>query len=131
MIQDIKGRADVALIVNSFYDKVRNDHELSPIFNSVITDWTAHLERLTDFWEMSLFGGRKYTGNPLKAHQIADDMVNNSITPNHFGLWLNLWFETIDSQFEGENATTMKRRARKMQTPIMIAIFENRQKRDL
>ncbi len=126
-MKDIAGRADVAVIVHDFYTKVRADELLGPIFNEVISDWDEHLERLIDFWEMSLFGGRKYTGNPLTAHQSADDKVGNVITPYHFGTWLNLWFETIESHFEGDNATIMKRRARKMQTPIMIAIFENRQ----
>ncbi len=129
MKKDVENRSDVALIVRNFYAKVRVDDSLGPIFNQVIDHWEEHLEHLTDFWEMSIFGGRKYVGNPLLAHQSADDKVGNVISPYHFGTWLNLWFETIDESFEGENASIMKRRARKMQTPIMISIFENRQKK--
>lgn len=125
-MKDILNRDDISLLVRTFYAKVRVDADLSPIFNAVITDWEPHLELLTDFWEMSLFGGRKYKGNPFLAHQRADNLSNHTITPNHFGAWLNLWFATIDDLFEGDNAQTIKRRARKMQTPIMIAIYENR-----
>lgn len=127
MKTDITTREDIATLVHTFYEKVRQDVDLGPIFNAVITDWDQHLDLLTDFWEMSLFGGRKYNGNPFTAHQHADNLTGNIISPNHFGAWLNLWFATIEQLFEGENAQTIMRRARKMQTPIMIAIFEGRQ----
>ena len=56
MKRDIVDRRDVAIIVHAFYTKVRADELLGPIFNKIITDWDEHLERLIDFWEMSLFG---------------------------------------------------------------------------
>lgn len=128
MRKQITDRSDVSLIVRTFYMKVRVEPTLGPIFNSIITDWEEHLERLTDFWFMNLFGGKSYTGNPIAAHQHVDDLTPGGITPFHFGTWLNLWFETIDADFEGENADMLKRRARKMQTPLMISIFEHRNK---
>lgn len=128
MKRAISSRDDVQQIVHSFYDKVRVDETLGPIFNHIITNWPEHLEKLTDFWEANLFGGRKYKGNPIEAHAIADDKADNVISAYHFGAWLNLWFETIDATFEGENADMLKRRARKMQTVLMIAIFNNRNK---
>ena len=129
MKNDITNRDDISTLVRTFYSKIRMDAELGPIFNAVITNWEQHLELLTTFWHMSLFGGRDYKGDPFKAHQKVDNSTNNIITANHFGAWLNLWFATIDELFEGDNAKTLKRRARKMQTPLMIAIFENREKK--
>ena len=100
MKQDLQTRADVNLLVTEFYKKVRADKVLGPFFNDVIKDWDAHLERLTTFWETSLFMTRKlehkYQGDPLQAHVKVDKENNNSITELHFGLWLNLWFETIE-----------------------------------
>jgi len=52
----------------------------------------------------------------------------NSITELHFGLWLNLWFQTIDELFEGDYAENAKRRARKMGTFLYLKIFEARGK---
>lgn len=127
MTKQIEGRDDISKLVNAFYAKVRADETIGPIFNSIITDWDEHLEKLTDFWQMNIFGDRIYDGNPIKAHQHADEVSVEKITPYHFGTWLNLWFETIDTYFEGENADILKRRARKMQTILMISIFENRQ----
>ncbi|WP_445731378.1 group III truncated hemoglobin [Mariniflexile sp.] len=127
MKKDIKSREDVYLLVSSFYVKVRKDAVLGPFFNDVIKDWDAHLDRLTTFWEASLFLRTKYLGNPLEAHVKVDKENNNSITQLHFGLWLNLWFETIDELFEGEYATNAKQRARKMGTFLYLKIFEARQ----
>ncbi len=128
MRKEIENRADVFKLVDSFYVKVRGDETLGPIFNNVITDWPEHLEKLTDFWEMNLFGGKRYDGNPITAHQHADEVAGRAISPYHFGTWLNLWFETLDEHFEGANVEILKRRARKMQTILMVSIFENRQK---
>ncbi|MFD1162524.1 group III truncated hemoglobin [Hwangdonia seohaensis] len=129
--KDIETRADVFLLVSSFYKKVRKDAVLGPFFNDVIKDWDEHLDKLTTFWESSLFMTRrlekKYKGNPLEAHVKVDRANNNSISELHFGLWLNLWFQTIDELFEGDYAENAKRRARKMGTFLYLKIFEARQ----
>lgn len=128
----ISNRQDVRLLVDQFYLKVRADNVLGPIFNDVITDWDSHLNHLTTFWESSLFIGKKlahkYVGNPMEAHEKVDAKMKHTITEMHFGIWLNLWYETIDQYFEGEIADNAKRRARKMGTFMYIKIFEARQK---
>jgi hemoglobin len=123
---DIIARKDVKHLVVSFYQKVRKDKVLGPIFNQVIVEWEAHFELLTDFWETQLFLKRKYHGNPVTAHQEVDEKVGHSVTSEHFGLWLNLWFETIDELFEGETAWIAKNRAQKMSTMLFLKIFEHR-----
>lgn len=127
MKSDIKTREDVYLLVTSFYNKIRNDAVLGPYFNEAIKDWDAHLNNLTTFWESSLFLKTRYLGNPLEAHIKVDKTNNHSITQEHFGLWLNLWFETIDELFEGDYAQNAKERARKMSTFLYLKIFEARQ----
>jgi len=127
MKEDIKNREDIFLLVSMFYSKVRKDEVLGPFFG-VIEDWNEHLERLTTFWESSLFMQTKYYGDPLKAHAKADAENNNTISELHFGTWLNLWFQTIEELFEGETAENAKRRARKMGTFLYLKIFEARQK---
>ncbi len=126
--KDIQKREDVGLLVRRFYGKIRADQVLGPIFNSMVTDWEAHLERLTDFWESQLFLKRTYIGNPLAVHQQVDDRMDQGIRPEHFGLWLNLWFATLDELFEGEVAWIAKNRAQKMSTMLYLKIFEHRKK---
>ncbi len=125
-MKEIENREDISFIVRTFYAKVRTDETLSHIFNNIINEWEEHLEKLTDFWTMQLFGGKVYNGNPIKVHQEVDKRTNHEVTAYHFGTWLNLWFETIDAVFTGENADTLKRRARKMQTVLMVSMYENR-----
>lgn len=122
----IENRTDVSLLVRTFYAKIRKDQVLGPIFNNTITNWENHLELLTDFWETQLFLKRKYHGNPVTAHQEMDEKMNHSITSEHFGLWLNLWLETIDELFKGEVAWIAKNRAQKMSTMLFMHIYKHR-----
>lgn len=123
---DITERADIHRLVITFYQGVRKHDILGPIFNQIITDWEAHFELLTDFWETQLFLKRKYHGNPVTVHQEVDHKIKNSVTSAHFGLWLNLWYKTIDELFEGETAWAAKNRAQKMSTMLFLKIFEHR-----
>jgi len=123
---DIKDRADISRLVRTFYTKIRKHEQLGPIFEKVIVDWEVHFELLTDFWETQLFLKRKYRGNPVKAHQEVDKKVKKTITSEHFGLWLNLWFETMDELFEGETTGVAKNRAQKISTMLFMKIFEAR-----
>jgi hemoglobin len=128
MKKTIENREDLTLLVHSFYAKIRADNEIGFFFNDTIQNWEEHLEKLTDFWEMNLFGVKKYKGNPIAVHNEVDKHFDHRISPNEFGIWLNLWFETLDELFEGENVEILKRRARKMGTFIYMNIFESRSK---
>ncbi|MDO1500381.1 group III truncated hemoglobin [Winogradskyella maritima] len=127
--RDIQNRDDIYNLVSQFYGRVRKDDDLGPIFNAVIEDWEAHFEHLTTFWESSLFLQTKYYGDPLKAHIKVDEQTNNQISERHFGIWMNLWFKTIDELFEGDVAQNAKHRAQKMSTFLYLKIFEARLKR--
>lgn len=126
MKKQIENREDITLLVHTFYTKIRADAEIGFYFNEMIKNWEEHLEKLTDFWEMNLFGGKKYKGNPLEAHNKVDEHFESKITSNEFGIWLNYWFQTLDELFEGENVDILKRRARKMGTFLFLSMFEHR-----
>lgn len=128
MRKQIENRADVSFLVHQFYAKIRADEEIGFYFNTMIKDWDAHLEKLTDFWETNLFAIKKYKGNPHEVHNEVDAQFDGKITSNEFGIWLNYWFQTLEEHFEGENAETLKRRARKMGTFLFMSIFEHRKK---
>ena len=126
--KSIETREDVSLLVRSFYQKIRQDEMLGPIFNGAIHDWEPHLEKLTDFWEGNLFFfvKTKYQGDPKIAHNELDLKLHKSLTMNHFGHWINLWLETIDEHFQGETAERAKMVARKMASFLYLKIVENR-----
>lgn len=124
--KEIENRTDVSKLVHSFYTKVRAHPEIGHFFNEMITDWDAHFEKLTDFWESNLFFKNKYKGNPKRAHLDVDEHFNHSIEQKYFGIWLNLWFETIDEYFEGVLANRAKNNARKMASHLFMTMYKNR-----
>ena len=125
---DIQNRDHVYLLVSTFYDQIRNDTTLGPIFNGHIPDkkWPAHIDKLTDFWMTGLFGVICFKGNPTEAHRKVDKNLHHTIDQKHFGQWLNLWFSTIDGLFLGALATRAKEAARKMATGQYKAIYKVR-----
>ncbi|PHS05670.1 MAG: globin [Kordia sp.] len=125
-MNDIQNRKDVALLVHTFYSKVRANDKLGPIFNKAITDWEHHLEHLTDFWESQLFRKNTYEGNPLKMHVAIDKANNNQITNDLFGLWLQFWIQTLDELFKGEKVDLAKNRARNIAGFLFMEIFKAR-----
>lgn len=127
MKNDIKTREDVFLLVSEFYKKVRLNPEIGPFFNQVIKDWDEHLEKLTSFWESNLFFKATYKGNPQTTHIKVDQENNQQVNAKHFGVWLSLWFATIDELFEGELANRAKNNARKMSSHLYLKIFQARE----
>ena len=128
-LKDIKNREDIHLLVSSFYEKVKKNELLGPFFIEKISDWDKHIDHLTDFWESSLFLKTRFDGDPLQKHIEVDAENDNSIGPEHFGIWLNLWFQSIDELFTGDYAENAKRRARKMGTFLYLKIFEARSRK--
>ncbi len=127
MKKDINNREDIFILVSRFYEKIKMNKEIGYIFHNSIKDWDSHIEKITNFWESSLFYVSTYSGNPARAHIKVDAENNNEIDEKSFGVWLNLWFETIDENFEGELAERAKHNARKMATHIHLKIFSARQ----
>lgn len=127
-MKPIENRNDIQLLVNTFYTKIREDALLGPIFNSHLNQdqWKEHLIKLTDFWETNLFGIPKFKGSPTQKHIMVDKNLKHTIDQNHFGQWINLWFETIDELFDGEYAEKAKNAARKMATGQYVAIWGQR-----
>ncbi|ANQ47677.1 group III truncated hemoglobin [Flammeovirga yaeyamensis] len=125
MKKEIENREDIIVLVNSFYDKVRQHPTLGPFFNEEIKiNWDTHLPIMYDFWESNLFSVNKYKGNPVVTHQSVDKV--SPIEQKHFGHWLQLWFNTLDEHFEGQNADTLKSRARNMSHMLFMKIFQGR-----
>lgn len=100
---DIKQREDIIMLVDKFYEKVKSDPLLGPVFRHV--DWPTHLPIMYDFWSSMLLGDQTYRGNPLQRH------LHLAIERDHFSQWLALFKETVNENFEGEKAEEVKMRA--------------------
>ena len=110
MLPDITTRADVENLVNTFYDKVRDDATIGVIFNEIAdVHWDTHLPKMYDFWEGILFGTGNYRGRPMPPHFKLNETY--PFQPEYFDAWLALFYATVDELFEGEKATEVKMRA--------------------
>ncbi len=129
--KEIENREDVYKLVATFYDKLRVDDFIGPIFLKAIPDekWETHLQKLTDFWETNLFRVAKFKGNPMRVHKQLDADNDYIIDQKHFGKWLELWFGTIDEFFIGEKANIAKERARNIASMFFFKMYELKPKK--
>ena len=112
---------DIILLVDEFYNKIRNDELLGPIFNKVIQDrWPAHLNKMYTFWLTALVGDYAYYGNPFISH------IDLPIEQQHFVRWIELFYQTLDEHFEGEKVDEAKWRAAKMAEAFQHKIEHHR-----
>ena len=81
---------DIQDMVHQFYDKIRQDGVLGPIFNAHIHDWDTHLGRMVQFWSSMLRGTGTYEGTPMPKHIALPDL-----NAELFGHWLNLFHDTL------------------------------------
>lgn len=80
--------AMIETLVRAFYQRVREDALLAPIFAAVIEDWEPHLQRMFAFWSsVALMSGR-YHGRPMAKH------APLPIDAAHFDCWLTLFEAT-------------------------------------
>jgi hemoglobin len=118
---DLTGRADIELLVNTFYERVRGDELVGFIFDDVAhVDWTAHLPKMYAFWETMIFRSASYVGNPLAAH--ARLVPLTAMGRPQFDRWLALFTATVDALFAGEKAEHIKSAASDMANVIHAKI---------
>lgn|SRR5690606_36965686 len=109
--RDISTLDDVKKLVDVFYDRVREDELLAPIFNGIIKDrWPQHLSTMYRFWQTVLLGEHTYFGSPFVPH------AKLPVDHSHFEAWQKLFNATVDELFEGRIANEAKWRAGKMAT---------------
>ena len=85
LYERLGGHAGILKLIKPFYADVRQHAVIGPIFNSHITDWPAHLEKITEFWVLQTGGESTYRGGFARAH------LGLGLEPEHFQHWLGLW----------------------------------------
>ncbi|MGA0555960.1 group III truncated hemoglobin [Larkinella sp. VNQ87] len=100
----------IRFLVDSFYDKVRADDLIGPVFTDVArVDWAQHLPKMYAFWENIILGNNAYQGHPFRPHLIVNQQ--HTLTLDHFERWLQLFTATLAEHFEGKNAELVRQRA--------------------
>ena len=103
-------------LVHRFYEKVRGDAVLGPVFEARIADWGPHLERMVAFWSsVALMTGR-YHGAPVPAH------ASLPVTWGHFERWLTLFRATARDVCPPAGAALVIERAERIARSLHIAV---------
>lgn len=91
----------IAKLMELFYDKIRKDKDLGPIFNNAIGTsdevWKEHKAKIGNFWVGMLLGEGDYIGQPLKKH-----LDLPPFPQEFFGIWLGLFEESLDKIYNNE-----------------------------
>lgn len=93
--------ARLAILVDRFYDRVRADVLLGPVFDAAVHDWPAHKRRLTAFWCSVVLRSASYHGNPMAMHR------GHPIGSAHFERWLALWSGTVHELLDAPAAARL------------------------
>ena len=110
---------DLRTVVHAFYDRVRRDPTLGPVFEDAVDDWSAHLDKLTAFWSSVMLSSGRYKGDPMGAHLRHLDRI----TPEQFDLWLALWARTTDDLLPAPAALALQLRAARIADSLKLALF--------
>ena len=116
--------SEISTLVDSFYDKVRRDPDIGPIFNAIVDDWPLHLALLKDFWSTVLLTTGRYKGDPMMKH------LQLSLDPPHFERWLALFAETANEVLSPEHAATVIEKSHRIARNFKAGIAYQQAQRD-
>lgn len=92
-LPSVLDEAMIHAVVHGFYDAIRRDDMLGPIFNDAIVadQWPVHLAKMCDFWSSTLLRTDRYSGRPLPPHLSIPELGEA-----HFRRWLELFKATVE-----------------------------------
>jgi hemoglobin len=121
--EQLPTEAEIALLVDLFYARIRAHPSLGPVFHAAIgeTDeaWTKHLARLRDFWSSVMLRSGAYHGDPYSAH-----LRLPGLTPHMFSEWLSLFDATCAELFSPGVAAAFSERAHRIARSLKMGLFE-------
>lgn len=122
-LPDLLDEQVVRDVVHGFYDEIRRDDLLGPVFANQIADerWPQHLAKMCDFWSATLLRTDRYEGRPLPPH-----LVIPELDERHFRRWLQLFRKTVNRVCAPEVAAIFMSRAMRIAHSFRMAIAFHR-----
>lgn len=121
LVEEIRGEtgideAMIARLVDGFYERVRLDPLIGPVFNDRITDWGPHLAQMRLFWSSVALMSGVYHGRPMPKH------LPLPVDARHFDRWLNLFEATARDLCPPVAADHFIERARRIAQSLELGI---------
>lgn len=108
--------AMIARLVDAFYDRVRVDPLIGPVFAERIADWGPHLEQMRLFWSSVALMSGVYHGRPMPKH------LPLPVDARHFDRWLELFEATAAEVCPPAAAAHFIERARRIAESLELGI---------
>ena len=108
--------AMIGRLVDGFYDRVRADPLIGPVFNERIADWGPHLEQMKLFWSSVALMSGAYHGRPMPKH------LPLPVDARHFDRWLELFEATARDLCPPAAADHFIERARRIAESLELGI---------
>lgn len=114
--------AFISKLVEQFYEAVRADDILGPIFGAKVSDWPHHLARMKDFWASIMLESGRFSGNPMRKH-----MAIGGLDAAHFAQWQAVWDATLTRIAPNEQvANRFREAARRIGESLLTGILIDR-----
>ena len=122
-LPDVLDEAMIHAVVHGFYDRIRADELLGPVFNNAIAaeQWPRHLAKMCDFWSSMLLRTGRYAGRPLPPH-----LAIPGLAEEHFRRWLTLFQATVRALCPPDVASIFMDRALRIAHSFRLAVAFNR-----
>ncbi len=108
--------AMIETLVRAFYQRVRQDPLLAPIFEARISDWEPHLDNMFAFWSSLTLQTGRYHGQPMAKH------MPLAVDGRHFDRWLALFEETARELCAPAAAERFIERARRVAESLELGV---------
>lgn len=106
----------IARLVDAFYERVRADPLLGPVFAERIADWDPHLEQMRLFWSSVALMSGAYHGRPMPKH------LPLPVDARHFDRWLELFEATAAHVCPPAAAAHFIERARRIAESLELGV---------
>jgi hemoglobin len=122
-LPEVLDEAMIHAVIHGFYDEIRADTLIGPIFNSRIApdEWPHHLAKMCDFWSSTLLRTSRYEGRPLPPH-----LAIPGLGEAHFRRWLTLFRATVRRLCPPEVAALFMDRALRIAHSFRLAVAFSR-----
>jgi hemoglobin len=109
----------IRAVVDRFYEKVKCDPALGPVFMAIIGDeWDAHLEKIASFWLFVTRLRKGYQTRDFMPAHVRHSAIQATLLPQ----WLHLFRETADELCPPQAAMVLIEIAEGMADSIRISL---------
>lgn len=123
MIYSDINKESIDKLMNIFYDKIKSDNNLGPIFKSKIGEskeaWDKHKDKISNFWQGQILGEGNYRGQPMKTH-----IELPPFPQEFFNIWLDLFSQSLNLVFDDNCKDVFLKRAQMIANSFQNMIYK-------